>query len=526
MNSFSKIKEKRSINSTKTNKENQPTKKERTKRKELKKKHQNTANFYNSTKTNKFQNCEKINTKRKKVNKKSLKVPNIRISQNKSKTCEYDPQNEKELYLKRIIIKSEINSSTVFQLNKRKNQNLTLTSHEMTNKDWVIDTQRNARSRSFDSQSKPKKKKKYKYEEVNNTTITNENEQDEPDQNSTSYSKSNEDRDQSKIESKKNTKKTKSVKKGRKKSEDNFGKHNKKNNKKDNTKRNKLHTPKKGGISNDKKKENQLLSKIKKFPKIQLSGKKKKKNKRKENSNHNNNENNVQGGGKGLKNKKPQPRKWLKKRDEIFDDQTQFHSNLGLDTTINKKINKKLDKNILNNKNRNTNVNSFNNAGETKKVRIRNVGTIKYKKSLLKTIKFDRDGNPTFDSILNHFLIDFIEFSASEYNDENILFWSRANEFKEYCQQRKTKLARQMAYKIYKSHIIENSEKEINISGPLRSKIINSFNRNSLICPPPNIFNEAQKNVYEIMSGDLYLSFLRSSFFQSVSKNLGKVQKN
>ncbi|KAJ3450876.1 double hit isoform b [Anaeramoeba flamelloides] len=141
------------------------------------------------------------------------------------------------------------------------------------------------------------------------------------------------------------------------------------------------------------------------------------------------------------------------------------------------------------------------------------------------SMEFDESGLPTFDTILNNYLSNFVQFSASEYNDENILFWSRVNKFKEYIRLGRKEDARVVAQEILNQHILEDSDKEINISWKLRTELISQLKDVQKFCPSDKVFDRAHKSVYDIMSGDLYLSFFRTPFYQEIIHEIEKHKK-
>ncbi|KAJ6240538.1 regulator of g protein signaling [Anaeramoeba flamelloides] len=190
----------------------------------------------------------------------------------------------------------------------------------------------------------------------------------------------------------------------------------------------------------------------------------------------------------------------------------------------NENLNKNTNQNGNNNKKKNKKKNKNKNKKNKNTIEIENSSifipdftSIQQGDSLNPTnIEFDESGLPTFDSILNNYLSNFVQFSASEYNDENILFWSRVNEFKKYFRFGRQEKAKSIATQILNSHILENSEKEINISWELRQELMLQLKNIETICPEPTVFDKAHKIIYEIMSGDLYLSFFRTPFYQEI----------
>ncbi|KAJ6253716.1 regulator of g protein signaling [Anaeramoeba flamelloides] len=149
----------------------------------------------------------------------------------------------------------------------------------------------------------------------------------------------------------------------------------------------------------------------------------------------------------------------------------------------------------------------------------------KSNQSLFNPIEFNDSGILTFDTILTNYLSQFFQYSASEYNEENILFWASVNQFKELIEKNETDSALEKAKQIINLFIVENSDKEINISSKVREKIMKQnldLNSTNLI---HNIFDKAQNQVYDMMSSDLYFSFFQTPFYQEILQEIKSESK-
>ncbi|KAJ3449679.1 regulator of g protein signaling [Anaeramoeba flamelloides] len=149
----------------------------------------------------------------------------------------------------------------------------------------------------------------------------------------------------------------------------------------------------------------------------------------------------------------------------------------------------------------------------------------KSNQSLFNPIEFNDSGILTFDTILTNYLSQFFQYSASEYNEENILFWASVNQFKELIEKNETDSALEKAKQIINLFIVENSDKEINISSKVREKIMKQnldLNSTNLI---HNIFDKAQSQVYDMMSSDLYFSFFQTPFYQEILQEIKSESK-
>ncbi|XP_056646123.1 regulator of G-protein signaling 17 [Diorhabda sublineata] len=104
----------------------------------------------------------------------------------------------------------------------------------------------------------------------------------------------------------------------------------------------------------------------------------------------------------------------------------------------------------------------------------------------------------------------FRDFLRGEYSEENILFWLACEELK-----RETNLeaVEEKARIIYEDYISILSPKEVSLDARVREIV----NRN-MVEPTPQMFEEAQLQIYTLMHRDSYPRFVNSPLYRSLSQ--------
>ncbi|KAJ5067837.1 regulator of g protein signaling-related [Anaeramoeba ignava] len=117
-----------------------------------------------------------------------------------------------------------------------------------------------------------------------------------------------------------------------------------------------------------------------------------------------------------------------------------------------------------------------------------------------------------------------VEFSSNEHNEENVLFWFSVNKFKQLCILGENEIAIRYANLISQTFIEDESNKQVNISGDVRRRIAQQLKKIRRI-PNPQLFDAAEKQIYELMSNDQYLNFFRSKYYFRMLKEIYQIGK-
>ncbi|XP_077971425.1 uncharacterized protein LOC120345892 isoform X2 [Styela clava] len=109
-------------------------------------------------------------------------------------------------------------------------------------------------------------------------------------------------------------------------------------------------------------------------------------------------------------------------------------------------------------------------------------------------------------------------FLESEIAEENLLFWEACEELK---QMKKEKRMQKLIQNIFDDYISVYSPREINIDYKMREDIVEQLNNSS--SPDPEVFKDAQMQIYHLMHRDSYPRFLASA--QTIQETLNESTK-
>jgi len=107
----------------------------------------------------------------------------------------------------------------------------------------------------------------------------------------------------------------------------------------------------------------------------------------------------------------------------------------------------------------------------------------------------------------------FREFLRCEYSEENILFWLACEDLKKENNAEKIEEKARMIYEDYVSIL---SPREVSLDARVR-EIVNK----NMISPQQSTFDEAQLQIYTLMSRDSYRRFIVSPLYREMLKSYG-----
>ncbi|XP_063297414.1 regulator of G-protein signaling 17 isoform X1 [Pelobates fuscus] len=102
----------------------------------------------------------------------------------------------------------------------------------------------------------------------------------------------------------------------------------------------------------------------------------------------------------------------------------------------------------------------------------------------------------------------FREFLRTEYSEENLLFWLACEDLKN---EPNKKVVEEKARNIYEDYISILSPKEVSLDSRVREVI----NRN-LLDPTPQMYDDAQLQIYTLMHRDSFPRFLNSQVYKTL----------
>jgi len=107
----------------------------------------------------------------------------------------------------------------------------------------------------------------------------------------------------------------------------------------------------------------------------------------------------------------------------------------------------------------------------------------------------------------------FREFLRCEYSEENILFWLACEDLKKENNPEKVEEKARMIYEDYVSIL---SPREVSLDSSVR-EIVNK----NMMSPHKETFDEAQLQIYTLMSRDSYRRFIVSPLYKEMLKSYG-----
>lgn len=107
----------------------------------------------------------------------------------------------------------------------------------------------------------------------------------------------------------------------------------------------------------------------------------------------------------------------------------------------------------------------------------------------------------------------FREFLRCEYSEENILFWLACEDLKKENNAEKIEEKARMIYEDYVSIL---SPREVSLDSRVR-EIVNK----NMMSPQQSTFDEAQLQIYTLMSRDSYRRFIVSPLYREMLKSYG-----
>ncbi|KAL3861373.1 hypothetical protein ACJMK2_007409 [Sinanodonta woodiana] len=113
-----------------------------------------------------------------------------------------------------------------------------------------------------------------------------------------------------------------------------------------------------------------------------------------------------------------------------------------------------------------------------------------------------------FDKLLQDIsgLCLFTEFLKKEFSEENIIFWTTVEKYKEITNQEKRNV---QAKEIFNKHLSVQASEPVNIDSVARQQA-----DSQLDIPTPQIFDVAQHQIYRLMKQDSYTRFLKSNLYK------------
>jgi len=125
---------------------------------------------------------------------------------------------------------------------------------------------------------------------------------------------------------------------------------------------------------------------------------------------------------------------------------------------------------------------------------------------------------------------DFEQFLKNEFSEENLEFWLEAQQFKEEVEGKQTgespvvvrdamsKNPSKIQLEIVDKYVVIGSEKEINIEGNERKKIIKNKPESEVLQYTPNLFDKAQDEIKLLMARDSFVRYLEKFAKTNISK--------
>ncbi|KAL3861372.1 hypothetical protein ACJMK2_007408 [Sinanodonta woodiana] len=118
----------------------------------------------------------------------------------------------------------------------------------------------------------------------------------------------------------------------------------------------------------------------------------------------------------------------------------------------------------------------------------------------------------------------FTEFLKKEFSEENIIFWTEVEKYKQItCQDMRNVQAKE----IFDKHLSVDASEPVNIDSVARKQV-----DSQLDIPTPQIFDVAQHQIYRLMKQDSYTRFLKSELYKTcllkemVDKSLAQEENN
>ncbi|KAK3595317.1 hypothetical protein CHS0354_004469 [Potamilus streckersoni] len=114
-----------------------------------------------------------------------------------------------------------------------------------------------------------------------------------------------------------------------------------------------------------------------------------------------------------------------------------------------------------------------------------------------------------FDKMLRDFhgLHVFTEFLKKEFSEENIVFWTAVEKYKQITDQDMRKV---QAKDIFNKHLSVRASEPVNIDSIARQQADSQMD-----IPTPQIFDMAQHQIYQLMKQDSYARFLKSELYKT-----------
>ncbi|CAL1291943.1 unnamed protein product [Larinioides sclopetarius] len=110
----------------------------------------------------------------------------------------------------------------------------------------------------------------------------------------------------------------------------------------------------------------------------------------------------------------------------------------------------------------------------------------------------------------------FTEFLKREFSAENIMFWVACKQYSTLTdKQQRIKLAKE----IYDLHLRPGAAEAVNINSHTRQYVLLNLQN-----PPPDLFQQAEKEIFTLMKFDCYQRFLKSELYEEcvAAEKLGK----
>lgn len=110
----------------------------------------------------------------------------------------------------------------------------------------------------------------------------------------------------------------------------------------------------------------------------------------------------------------------------------------------------------------------------------------------------------------------FTEFLKREFSAENIMFWIAC---KQYDQLTDVNQMRKLAKEVCDLHLRPGATEAVNINSHTRQSVMSQVNN-----PPPDLFAQAEKEIFSLMKFDCYQRFLKSDIYVEslTAEKLGK----
>eukprot|EP00062_Callorhinchus_milii_P020389 gi/632975984/ref/XP_007904538.1/ PREDICTED: regulator of G-protein signaling 14-like [Callorhinchus milii] len=102
----------------------------------------------------------------------------------------------------------------------------------------------------------------------------------------------------------------------------------------------------------------------------------------------------------------------------------------------------------------------------------------------------------------------FQEFLRTEHSEENMLFWLICEDFKK---EKDMKVVEERAKTIYEAYVSTLSPREVSLDSHARLVV-----HKNLLKPSPQMFNEAQIQIYSLMHRDSFPRFLNSEMYKTL----------